>query len=234
MMFRRLSEAEMTWLKNRREDSRQEVRELARQVFEEKFPRQARNEIKARLHIQNMVFHIRGEVFDDCGDEYTVNAEYAADTSGRIVKKSFDGDGNLVEEKSVNIGVKAIRKFFNVAVHNYDIPFWGTDLCHEISCDPELDLLPEYRYDDEFDIDDTEGGEFAADETERFENGDDGEPHDRTPAWSVEIKYKNGTEQKTQGYDFIPDPVMELFDGFDGYFEDDVIDDEFDDDDTDE
>jgi hypothetical protein len=58
MMFRRLREAEITWLKNRKNDSRPEVREVARQLFEEKFPRQARNEIKARLHIQNMVFHI--------------------------------------------------------------------------------------------------------------------------------------------------------------------------------
>jgi uncharacterized protein YozE (UPF0346 family) len=232
MAFRRLSGTEMEWLKNRRNDSRPEVRELAGQVFEERFPRQARNEIKAQLHIQNMVFHIRGEVFDNCGDEYTANAEFTANTSGLIVKKTYDGNEALVEEKSVGIGAKAIRKFFNVAVHNYDIPFWDIDLCREISFDPELDLLPEYRYGDDFDFDEPEDDEFAGNEGAEQTNGDGGEPHDRTPTWSVEIKYKNGTEQKTKGYDFIPDRVLELFDGFNGYFEEDILDDGFDEGDT--
>jgi hypothetical protein len=232
MAFRRLSEAEMTWLKNRRNDSRPEVREWARHVFEEKFPRQARNEIKAQLHIQNMTFHIRGEVYDCYGDEHTVNAEYAADTSGKIVKKLFDDNGGIAEEKSVDIGVKAARKFFNVAVHNYDIPFWDTDLCHEISYDPDIDLLPEYRCGDDFDFDEPEGDEFAGNGGSEQTDGDGGESDDRTPTWSVEIKYKNGTEQNTQGYDFIPGRVLELFDDFNGYFEEDILDDGFDEGDT--
>jgi hypothetical protein len=227
MAFRYLNETEINRLKNRRDDSRPEVKELARQVFEIKFPRQARNEIKQRLHIQNMVFHIRGEVYDGYGDEYTVNAEFTADTSGGIVKKTLDDDG-IVEEKSVDIGVKAARKLFNVAVHNYDISFWDTDLCHEISYDPELDLLPEYRSGDDFDFDDPEAGEFDGNEELEQTNGDGGEQDDRTPTWSVEIKYKNGAEQKTKGYDFIPDRVMELFGDFDGYFEEDALDDGFD------
>jgi len=70
-----------------------------------------------------MVFHVRGEMYDEYGDEYFVNAEFAADTSGKIVKKIFDENEAAVEEKSVDIGVKAIRKFFNVALHNYDISF---------------------------------------------------------------------------------------------------------------
>ena len=45
MMFRYLSESEIKWLKNRRNDNRPEVSELAKQIFEEKFQRQARNEM---------------------------------------------------------------------------------------------------------------------------------------------------------------------------------------------
>jgi hypothetical protein len=231
MMFRRLSEAEMTWLKNRRNDSRPEVKELAQQVFEEKFPRQARNEIKQRLHIKNMVFRVRGEVYDGYGDEYNVNTEFVADTSGKIVKKLFDdGNESFVEEKSIEIGVKAIRKLFNVAVHNYDISFWDTDLCHEISYDPDIDLLPEYRRDeeDEISFDDFVNSGLYADETERSDPDSGDEPDDRIPTWSVEINYKNGTEQKTKGYDFIPNPVMELFGDFDSYFEEDTSGGEFD------
>jgi hypothetical protein len=231
MAFRYLNESEIKWLKNRRNDDRPEVQELARQVFEEKFPRQARNEIKAKLHVKSMVFRIRGEVYDNYGDEYSVNAEFTADTSGVIVKKTFDAKETAEEitatENSVDIGAKAIRKFFNVMVHNYDISFWDTDLCNEISYDPEIDLLPEYSHGEDFD-------DLADDD---FVDGDDSELpdenssetlDDRVPSWSIEIKYKNGMEQKIKDYDFLPNPVIELFDDFEGYFSDeDLLDDEF-------
>ena len=223
MAYRYLSEAEIKWLGNQRGDSRPEVSELAKQIFEEKFSRQARNEIKQRLHIKNMVFRVCGEVFDDCGDEYAVNAEYSADTTGRIVKKSFDGDGAFVAEKVVDAGVKAIGKLFNVAVHNYDISFWETDLCRDESYDPDID--------GDFDFDDDDSKDVAEAEQPEAIGGD--APDDRIPAWSVEIKYKNGTEQSAKGYDFIPDPVTELFNDFDGYFEEELSADEFDEDDTD-
>ena len=230
MVFRYISESEIKWLKNRRNDSRPEVSELAKQVFEERFPRQARNEIKARLHIKNMIFRIRGDVFNNYSDEYDVNDEFITDTSGMIVKKTFDENETAVEEKSIKISEKAIRKFLNVAVHNYDISFWDTDLCHEISCDPDIDLLPEHRHSDDFD--DLEGNEFEEDnELEQLDNDNEDE---RVPTWSVEIKYKDGTEQTTKGYDYIPDPVMELFDDFDSYFfEENFLGDEFDENDID-
>jgi hypothetical protein len=233
MGYRYLNESEMRWLKNRRSDDRPEVRELANRVFEEKFPRQARNEIKAQLHIKNIVFHVRGEVYDSYGDEYEyhVNAEFTADTTGRIIKKIFDENETAVDEKSVDIGVKAARKLFNVMVHNYDISFWDTDLYREISYDPDIDLLPDFLDGDDFDLDDFEDAETDDDESEQpAEDGSD-EPDDRTPAWSVEIKYKNGTEQNIKGYDYLPDPVTELFDDFNGYFEEELLDDEFDEDD---
>ena len=223
MAFRYLNESEIKWLKNRRNDSRPEVSELAKQVFEEKFPRQARNEIKQRLHIKSMVFRICGELLDSYGDEYLVNAEYTADTTGGIVKKLLDDKGGVVEEKSVDIGVKAIRKFFNVAVHNYDICFWETDLCHDESYDPDIDDILDF---DEFDEDELEDDE----DMEHLDANDDEVPDDRIPAWSVEIKYKNGTEQSMKGYGFISDPVMEFFDDFDSYFKENIMDSEFDED----
>jgi hypothetical protein len=167
-----------------------------------------------------MVFRVCGEVFDGYGDEYAVNAEYSADTTGRIVKKLFDGDGAFVDEKAVDVGVKAIRKFFNVAVHNYDISFWETDLCRDESYAPDID--EDFDFDDDSSEDDAE----ADTESEQPEASGDA-PDNRIPAWSVEIKYKNGTEQSVKGYDFIPDPVMELFGDFDGYFEEELSDDEF-------
>jgi hypothetical protein len=180
-----------------------------------------RDEIKARLHIKNIVFRVRGEMYDSYGDEYMVNAEFTADTSGKIVKKTFGDDGAFVEEKSVDIGVKAVRKLFNVAVHNYDISFWDEDLCRGESYDPDID--------DDFDFDDLDDDEPDDDGEAEQPDADDGvEPDDRIPAWSVEIKYKNDTEQNTKGYDYLPDPVTELFDEFNSYFEEEDMDGEFD------
>ena len=215
MSHRYINDTEIKWLKNRMNDSRPEVRELARQIFEGKFPRLARNEIKQTLHIQNLLFHVHGEIYDDYGDEYNVNIEYAADTSGKIIRKSYDENNALTNEKTAEIGQSAIRKFFNIAVHNRDISFWETDLCREISYDPNIDLLSEYR--DDLDYDDKL---FEDDEQEQI----DIEPESREYLWSVGIRYKNGTEQNIKGYDYIPDPVMELYLDFETYFEDDFAD----------
>ena len=85
-------------------------------------------------------------------------------------------------------------------------------------------MLPEYQYSDSLD-------DLDDDESKQLD--DDGDALEwKDPAWSVEIKYKNGTEQTTKGYDCIPDPVMELFGDIDGYFfEERILDDECDEDD---
>jgi hypothetical protein len=218
MALRYLSESEIKWLKNRRNDNRSEVQELAREIFEMKFPRQARNEIKQKLHIQNIVFHVRGEIFDGDGCEHFTNVEFTAETSGKIIRKSFDGDNGFIEEKSIDIGVKGIKKLFNVAVHNYDISFWEADFCRGIYYDPDFDI---YDFEDD-----------DSDESEQLENNGDDELDDRTPTWSVAIKYKNETEQNTKGYDSIPYPAIELFEDFEGYFfDEDLSENDFDEDD---
>lgn len=223
MAFRYISEMEMKWLKNRRNVSHSEVRELACQVFSEKFPRQARNEIKQQLHIRTILFYVRGEIYDGYGDEHSVNIEYVADTSGKIIRKSYEDNNVLTNEKIVEIGQSAIRKFFNVMVHNHDISFWETDLCLEISYEPDIDLPPEYY--DEFDDGDFEDDDDEPDQLE----ADGGEvPDDREPTWNVEIEYKNGTKQNTKGYDDILDPVISLFLDFEEHFENEYSNDDFD------
>jgi len=230
MAFRYLSESEIKWLKNRRNDDRPEVRALACQVFEAKFPRQVRNEIKSGLHIKNILFYVRGGIWDSYGDEYYINVEFTADTSGKIIRKSFDENNAFIDEKTLEVGQKAIRKLFNVAVHKYDISFWNTDLCREISYDPDIDLLPEYLYGGDFDFDDLDDDEFENDgnKSDIFEAESSDASEDREPTWRVEIKYKNSTEQNIEGYDYIPDPVMSLFIDFEDYFEDEFSDDDLD------
>jgi len=194
------------------------------------FPAHSRNrQTVSKLHIKSIVFHYRGEIVNRYGDEYYVNVEFAADTSGRIVKQTFDKNEAFIEESIAEIGVKAARKFFNVMVHNYDISFWDADLCCDGSCGVDIDFLDDDDDDwddDEFDDDDFNGTELddenhVNNESEQLADSNNGEIDDRIPDWSVETQYKNGTEQITKDYDFIPYSVMELFDDFDDYFEDD-------------
>lgn len=227
MMFRHINQSEINWLKDRRDDEFPAVRALARQVFEEKFPWQARDEEKALLHIKNLAFRARGKIRYGSGDERLVNAEFAADSSGRIVKKAFDESEAILEAVSVEIGEEAIRKFFDAAVHDYDIPFWDIDLDCEFYDDPDFGLSPEYQNGDFFDEHEFVDEGLCGD-LERFAPEPGDEPGAGTPAWSVRIEYMNGTEQNMQGYDGMPVPVMMLFCDFNRYFEDDDLGGEFD------
>lgn len=47
--FRRLTENELNWLKNRTKDSREEVRALAKEIFSQRFPHAERNQKKSSL-----------------------------------------------------------------------------------------------------------------------------------------------------------------------------------------
>ena len=219
MSFGYISKTDIEWLKKHRNDKRPEVREFARDIFEMKFPQLARNEIKQKLHIKNISFRIHGEIYDGHGDEYSVNVQYAADTSGRIIKQCYDEDNNLVDEQTVDIAPSAIRKFFNMAVHNHEMPFWEADFCREISYDPEIDLMPEEQ-------DDSDNGDEFSEHSENEQNPFDTDDERGEPAWSVAAEYKNGEQQNIKGYGSIPDLVMELFFDFDNYFEDEFSEDD--------
>ena len=222
MVFRYLNESEIKWLKNRCNDSRPEVKALAQSVFEEKFPRQARNKIKANLHIKNMIFHVCCEVYDCYGDAYATNTVFVADTSGKIIRQTFNESDVLTDEAVTTINTGAMRKYFNVVVHNYEAPFWEADLCREISDDSDIDLLPDF-------LEDSFDEEYFAEDM--FVDDADGMSDDeRVATWSIKLHYKNGTQQAISGYDYLPDPVVELFDHFQSFFEADeeIFDDEID------
>lgn len=221
---RRISKDELNWLKNRMKDKRPEVRELAKAVHNEKFPNYERNMIKKSLRISNLELRVNGEVYDSYGDEYEVNVVFICDSTGKITRKSYDTNGMELEEAIREIGQREIRALFNSAVHNYNIFFWDEDLCREISYDPDIDILPEYReYDDDglFEWDEDEDEDEIAEESECKEA-------DREPVWSVFVKYTNKIEQDTKGFDSVPNEVMELYIDLSEWFEDEL---DFEDDD---
>ncbi len=220
MAYRFITKEEVKWLKNRMNDNRQDIRELAREIHNLKFPNYERNEIKKTLKITDLTFHIRGDIWDSYGDEYFVNVEFVADTNGRIIRKTYDQNNNILEEQTIEIGKSEIRKLFNVAVHEYNIFFWDKYLCEKISFDPDVDILPEFmNIDDDVDV--------FSDEEDEFDDIPDSEdePVDesREFTWSVGVRYPKGAIQNTKGYDDIPDEVMNLFNEISDYFIDDEL-----------
>jgi hypothetical protein len=234
MSFRHLSADEMKWLANRRNDSRPKVREAVEDVLASHFPRQARNEVKKKLHITELTFFAHCEVYDDIGDDILINAEFYADTTGKIVKKTFGDNGCVIKEESVSISASAIRKLFNVCVNNLDISFWGEDF----GVNSEVDSPDD---DEDFDVDDLECDDDSPEiESEIAQDEEpEEEPDESDLAWSVKIKYGNGKEQRSKGYYDLPMQAEDLYMDLDSYFEEDKLDeddmdDEFDsDDDTD-
>ena len=66
--LRRLTESEMTWLKNRTHDHRPEVKALACMVYSERFLRQVRNQKKQELFIQVLELNVDVDICNPYGD----------------------------------------------------------------------------------------------------------------------------------------------------------------------
>ena len=96
--LRRLSESEMTWLKNRTHDHRPEVKTLACMVYAERFPRLARNQKKQELSIQTLKLSIDGEVCDPYGDPVYVKENcQVSRTPPVVVRTQQDGISQVIE-----------------------------------------------------------------------------------------------------------------------------------------
>lgn len=74
--MRYLSNTEIKWLKNRTSDHRPAVRELAREVYAERFPYAARNQRKQQLSIKVLELAVDSEVYDLYGDSTHINENY--------------------------------------------------------------------------------------------------------------------------------------------------------------
>lgn len=122
---RRLSESEMTWLKNRTRDHRPEVRELACAVYAERFPRLARNQKKQKLSIQTLELSVDGEVCGLCGDPIYLKESYLVSRiPPAIVRTQQDGARQTVEPPP-----KVLAKLLRWTVHTLEIFWWGEDYC---------------------------------------------------------------------------------------------------------
>ncbi len=123
--LRRLTESEMTWLKNRTHDYRPEVKALACMVYAERFPRLARNQKKQELSIRTLTLRIDGEICDPYGDPVYVKESYQASrTPPAIIRIQQDGTPEAIEPPA-----KILAKLLKWTVHTLEIYWWEQDYC---------------------------------------------------------------------------------------------------------
>ena len=123
--LRRLSENEITWLKNRTHDHRPEVKSLACMVYAQRFSRQARNQKKQELSIQTLTLNINGEICDSYGAPIYVKENYQVSrTPPTVVRTQEDGASQTIAPPP-----KILAKLLKWTVHTLEIFWWGEDYC---------------------------------------------------------------------------------------------------------
>ena len=123
--LRRLTEGEMTWLKNRTHDHRPEVKDLACMVYAERFPRLARNQKKQELSIQTLTLSIDGDICDPYGDPMYLKESYQVNrTPPAVICIQQNGMPQAIEPPP-----KILAKLLKWTVHTLEIFWWEEDYC---------------------------------------------------------------------------------------------------------
>ena len=153
MAFRYLNEQEIKWLRKKMNDPRPDVREAARFAHSVKFPRYERNIIKKGLTTRSLEFYIRGEVWNEWGDEIPVHMRFLIPERSGTIKRIDYNAPEGEQETEINIGQSPALKFLKAVVHQLDAPFWSEDLSDAgpddydvFDDDPYSDMLPEYDF----------------------------------------------------------------------------------------
>ena len=223
MPMNRLSESEKKWLENRMHDRRPEVASLAQEVYGLHFPYAERNARKKQLLINTLAFELRSvTVYDEFGDEYSVNRYFSANRLTNVLTMTdFDAGG---VEQSIVLEKKQMAKLLRWVIHTLEVFMWEED--YDLSPDdrypdvpypsgPYLDLLPEY-WPEDWDEGDEDGEDLS----------EDAPPVPEAEVrWRVQIEYANETTQEIVSYqDYLFDKPGELFFALTEYFPSDDAD----------
>lgn len=206
MAMRHINDGEIQWLRKRLNDPRPEVQWAAREVHRLKFQRYERGQRKKGLTVFSLEFYLRGDVWDEYGDEHPTHVRVFADQDGtfRLVDYAQESETQVVVEKHI------AQKFLKSLIHEWDILFWKEDLSDSVyEEDPFLDILPEFRdYDDEEDDEDIPQ-----------------EPKESTPQgeliWSVNLELNDGSDNEITFYNQLHDEPQELYWTLISFFEPD-------------
>jgi hypothetical protein len=228
MAFRYLSEQEIKWLRKKMNDPRPEVRDAAREAHAVKFPRYERGTVKKGLTAFSLELYIRGEVWNEWGDETNVHMLVVMDDTGSIRRTDYTAPEGE-RESDITVDSKEAKAFLKSVIHEYDALFWDEDLsdAEPSGYDPYLDILPEYCTDFNDDEDDDVDSDGNTDIDGEYMISEPDVPVDnREPLWSLSLELNNGEEKKIEFYNQMHDAPQELFRAIMDWFE--PADDEFD------
>lgn len=197
--LRRLTDSEKKWLENRTHDRRPAVKELAGEVYRQRFPHAERNALKKQLRINRAEFTINSPLWDEYGDETEARRCYVLDRrAATLSMRELDGDG---EPDVLDMDPPDVARLLKWMVHGLEIFCWEQDYCGE-----EADVGAD------FDIADLPGFEFL-----RVSSGRQEDAYE--PTWSVWLQYADGHEQRIENHAFgLPDRVEELYRELNHYF----------------
>ena len=202
--MRRLSDSEKKWLEARTHDKRQEVADMAREIYRACFPYAERNAMKKQLVINTLSFEVHTEIYDGYGDMEPADRYFTLDRKSRVLSmKDFRAGG---VGQSATLEGRQMTKLLRYIVHTLEVFMWGQD----------YSLLSE---EDTF-LDDFFAGEvFGEDEPEERGENQGKEPEGR-PSWRVQVEYSNHTVQDISSYDdYLPERPEELYFSLLEYFE---------------
>lgn len=128
--FRKLRQAEKSWLENRLQDQREEVKTAAQEIYKQLYPHSERNNRKKQLHINKLSFRIHAKAFDERRHVQNANCLLEADKmSNNIVQTEFSSGGSPARRQEKFIVNIDMAKFLKWIVHSLEISEWEQDYC---------------------------------------------------------------------------------------------------------
>lgn len=117
-----LSKEQCAWLKKRCHDDRPIIKEAAQQAYECRFPFEERNRQKKQYHVDHLSLMVNDDVYDEYGDEISLNAIFRVSRKGSVISMTEDG-----QEHAVYIPSDKMTKLLKWMVHYLEIFCWQED-----------------------------------------------------------------------------------------------------------
>ncbi len=208
-----LSKDQISWLKKLQKDRSPEISTLAHEVFQARFPFAERNEKKKQLHLKHLELSVNGEMYDEYGDEYVLQAAFSVDQKRSTIQLRQEG----LEQTAV-LPSKKMSGLLHWMVNNLEIFCWDEDYALTQEAARDEDMAEDWEDADEADDPSpADGSEQEASDKDIPEND---------PVWSLSMEYTNGTTQTMVSYTAIHDRLSELIDELLSYFRPEDMEDE--------
>lgn len=202
---RYMSDDEKKWLERRAHDKRPAVKELACEIYGQRFPRAERNAAKKKIRLVRVDFSVDTVLCGEDWSEQPIRCRFTLDRKDCTITMD-DFDESRAAPLLRTYDKETMENLFRWMVDSLEIHCWEKDYCGEIEAVvADLDLYA-----------------FLGIGTDEASNSigmrDD-------PSWSVLLTYADGSEQVIRNNELgLPHPVEQLYMSMHGCFFDEVED----------